>query len=410
MRGLVLILMLLTPSLMAVAAEREPFTIGYLEIAGDPRYDAVRGYTGLKLRTHHRPFPGAQVAARESRATGRALGLTLGLERVEATDAAGLAAEIRRMRDEAGIRFFLVDADAETLLALANATRDDAVLLFNVSEPADSLRRADCRANLMHVIPSRAMLMDGLAQYLASRNWRRVLVLRGERPADAITVAAFEGSARKFGLKIAAVKDFLLSNDPRNRAQNNIALMTAEPNHDVIFLADDYGEFGRYVPYQTRLPRPVVGAQGLTANAWHWAWERHGAPQLNQRFDRLADREMTDADWAAWAAYKLVVEAVARGGGGDGSGDRGGDGGGDGGAGGGDFEAIAGYLKGDLLTFDAYKGNPASFRAWNNQLRQPILLHTHNAVAARAPLNGFLHRRDVLDTLGIDEPESDCRF
>ncbi|MCK5624155.1 MAG: amino acid ABC transporter substrate-binding protein, partial [Alphaproteobacteria bacterium] len=60
--------------------------------------------------------------------------------------------------------------------------------------------------------------------------------------------------------------------------------------------------------------------------------------------------------------------------------------------------------------FDAYKGNPASFRPWNNQLRQPILLHTHNAVAARAPLDGFLHRRDVLDTLGIDEPESKCRF
>jgi ABC transporter substrate binding protein (PQQ-dependent alcohol dehydrogenase system) len=295
------------------------------------------------------------------------------------------------LRDGAGIRFFLVDADAEALLQLADLTRDDAVLLFNVSEPADGLRREGCRANVMHVIPSRAMLMDGLAQYLASRNWRRVLVLRGERPDDAAAVAAFERSARKFGLKIAAVKDFLLSNDPRNRAQNNIALMTAGPDHDVVFLADGYGEFGRYVPYQTHLPRPVVGAQGLAASAWHWAWERHGAPQLNQRFDRQAGREMKDADWAAWAAYKVIVEAVAR-------------------TGGADFEAVAAYLKGEALRFDAYKGNPASFRPWNNQLRQPILLHTHNAVVARAPLDGFLHRRDVLDTLGIDEPESDCRI
>lgn len=388
MRRLVLIFMALT-LLPAIAAAREPFTIGYLEIAGDPRYAEVRNYTGLKLKTVRRPFPGAEVAARESRATGRALGLKLGLERVEAVDAAALAAEIRRMRDETGIRFFLVDADAETLLEIADATKDDGVLLFNVSEPADRLRGEDCRANVMHMIPSRAMLMDGLAQYLVARNWRRVLVLRGEQPEDTVSAAAFERSARKFGLKIVAVKDFLLSNDPRNRGQNNIALMTAEPDHDVIFLADDYGEFGRYVPYQTHLPRPVVGAQGLEANAWHWAWERHGAPQLNQRFDKQAGREMKDADWAAWAAYKVTVEAVTR-------------------AGGTDFDAVTAYLKGEALRFDAYKGNPASFRPWNNQLRQPVLLHTHNAVAARAPLDGFLHRRDVLDTLGIDEPESKC--
>ncbi len=388
MRRLVLIFMALT-LLPAIAVAREPFTIGYLEIADDPRYAEVRNYTGLKLKTVRRPFPGAEVAARESRATGRALGLKLELERVEAVDAAALAAEIDRMRDETGIRFFLVDADAEALLEIADATKDDGVLLFNVSEPADRLRGEDCRANVMHMIPSRAMLMDGLAQYLVARNWRRVLVLRGEQPEDTVSAAAFERSARKFGLKIVAVKDFLLSNDPRNRGQNNIALMTAEPDHDVIFLADNYGEFGRYVPYQTHLPRPVVGAQGLEANAWHWAWERHGAPQLNQRFDKRAEREMKDADWAAWAAYKVIVEAVAR-------------------AGGTDFDAVTAYLKGEALRFDAYKGNPASFRPWNNQLRQPVLLHTHNAVAARAPLDGFLHRRDVLDTLGIDEPESKC--
>jgi ABC transporter substrate binding protein (PQQ-dependent alcohol dehydrogenase system) len=135
----------------------------------------------------------------------------------------------------------------------------------------------------------------------------------------------------------------------------------------------------------------VAGSQGLRASAWHWAWERHGAPQLNQRFDKQAGREMTDADWAAWAAYKLIVEAAAR-------------------TGSTDFNAVTAWLKGDVLRFDAYKGNPASFRPWNNQLRQPILLHTHNAVTARAPLDGFLHRSDVLDTLGIDEPESKCRL
>ncbi|MBE9556622.1 MAG: amino acid ABC transporter substrate-binding protein, partial [Proteobacteria bacterium] len=72
MRRLVLIFMALT-LMPAIAVAREPFTIGYLEIADDPRYAEVRNYTGLKLKTVRRPFPGAEVAVRESRATGRAL-------------------------------------------------------------------------------------------------------------------------------------------------------------------------------------------------------------------------------------------------------------------------------------------------------------------------------------------------
>ena len=388
---IVLFLALMFPLSLARAAEPTPFTVGYLEIADDPRYAEVRNYTGLKLKTRKRPFPGAEAARHETGVIGRALGLKLGLERARGATPEALAAAARTLRDQAGIRFFIVDADAKALLALADALRGDGVLLFNISEIADRLRRGNCRANLMHVIPSRAMLTDAMAQYLAMRNWRRVLVLRGALPADTALSASFERSARKFGLKITAVKDFVLSNDPRERGQNNIRLLTAEPDHDVVFLADSEGEFGRYVPYQTQKPRLVVGTEGLVASAWHWAWERHGAPQLNQRFERTAKREMQDADWAAWAAYRMIVEALSR-------------------TRSTEFETLAAYFKGDALKFDAYKGNPASFRPWNNQLRQPILVHTHNAVAARAPLDGFLHQRDVLDTLGIDEAESNCLF
>ena len=46
------------------------------------------------------------------------------------------------------------------------------------------------------------------------------------------------------------------------------------------------------------------------AEAWHWAWPRHGAPQLTGRFEKQAKRHMGSADWAAWIAVKAVVEAV----------------------------------------------------------------------------------------------------
>ncbi len=218
-----------------------------------------------------------------------------------------------------------------------------------------------------------------------------MLLLEGEAEADKALNAAFQEAARKFRIEIVDVRPFVLSNDPRVRDQTNIPLLTGGVDHDVIFLADTLGEFGRYVPYRTYDARPIVGTEGLTAATWHWTWERHGAPQLNQRFDRIAGRRMTGADWAAWTAVKATVEAMVRT----------------------ESRAIAdirAFLVSDDFVLDTYKGAPGSFRPWNNQLRQAILLHTHNAVVARAPIEGFLPRKNNLDTLGRDEPESACRF
>ena len=41
---------------------------------------------------------------------------------------------------------------------------------------------------------------------------------------------------------------------------------------------------------------------------------------------------------------------------------------------------------------------------------KPILLHTHNAVVRRAPLTGFLHPVQNMDTLGYDRGDQMCRF
>jgi ABC transporter substrate binding protein (PQQ-dependent alcohol dehydrogenase system) len=262
---------------------------------------------------------------------------------------------------------------------------------MNVRQTADGLRGADCSPVLFHTIPSDAMLMDGLAQYLYKQNWTKVLVLVGEAPGDAVLASAFQNSARKFGLRIADMRTFVLGNDPRERGQNNIRLLTEGVDYDVVFLADTVGEFGRYVPYGTYEPRPVVGSEGLIADGWHWTWERSGGPQLNQRFNKAAGRQMSGLDLAAWAAVKSVVEAIRH-------------------AGAADPEKLRAALVSDDFALDTYKGLPASFRAWDHQLRQPVLLHTYNAVIASAPIEGFLHQTNTLDTLGIDGPETQCRL
>ena len=51
-----------------------------------------------------------------------------------------------------------------------------------------------------------------------------------------------------------------------------------------------------------------------------------------------------------------------------------------------------------------------SVRPWDHQLRQAILLAAPYEVVANAPVEGFLHRSNVLDTLGDDEPETPCHL
>jgi ABC transporter substrate binding protein (PQQ-dependent alcohol dehydrogenase system) len=387
----VLITALIAGSLApARAAEKQVFDFAYLYREGDPAYERTRAYTGLRLRDRSRPLDGARLARKESGILGRALGLEFGLREEALAGAQTPLARIEALMAE-GVRVFLLDLGVDEVAALGRALKDREVLLFNPRHGADSLRGEACSPVLFHTLPSDAMLMDGLAQFLVKRNWREVLMLVGEREADKTLARAFEAAARKFGLEISDSRDFILSNDPRERDQNNLAILTGGVDYDVVFLADALGEVGRFLPYQTQDPRPVVGGEGLLAGAWHWTWERHGAPQLNQRFDKLAGRRMTGEDWAAWAAVKVVVEAIAR-------------------TESTAIPALYAYLRGDRLTFDSYKGVPGSFRPWDNQLRQAVLLHTHNAVIARAPLEGFLHERNSLDSLGRDEAESACRF
>jgi ABC transporter substrate binding protein (PQQ-dependent alcohol dehydrogenase system) len=50
-----------------------------------------------------------------------------------------------------------------------------------------------------------------------------------------------------------------------------------------------------------------------------------------------------------------------------------------------------------------------SFRPWDGQLRQPLLLTDGQGVISTAPVEGVLHPKNALDTLGADAPEKLCK-
>jgi len=365
--------------------------IGYVDIVGDPRHENRMGFASIPLEIRGRPYEGAALAIDDGVMIGRAVGIEfqLAVARAKTPESDAFLGEVRKLRTERGARFILADAPAEVLAPVARALQGAGLLLFNVSAEDDALRGRDCAAHLLHLVPSTAMRTDALLQYIVARKWRDVLVLEGPSSRDGNFVSAFERSTRRFGAKIVAKRRFVVGSDPRDRDQNNLALLTGGVSYDVVFVADESLELARFLPYQTLSPRPVIGSAGLTAEAWHWTWDRDGGPNLSRRFRRLASRPMRGEDWAAWIGVKAIIEAVLR-------------------TRSTDFATIAATLSAGDFRFDGSKGQALSFRSWDNQLRQPIQLATQDAVIAQAPLPQFLHARENLDTLGDDRSDSMC--
>ena len=373
------------------ASPQQLVKIGFVEIANDPRYEPIRAYERIILRTREHPLTGAEVGIDEAAALARVLKADFTLERITAQSAADLAPAVLAALD-AGTHFFLIDAPAEAFKPLAAAVRGRDMLLFNVSEPDDSLRRDLCAPEFVHVYPSRAQLMDALVQFAVSRKWRDLLVFEGPSPADAAMTAAFTHSAQKFGARIVADQHFKPGTDPRDREETNPALLSAiNRDFDAVFVADEAFDFARTVPYHLARPRPVVGSIDLEPVAWHWTWEHNGAPQVNSRFDKKSGgRHMEGPDWAAWVAGKMIVQSALR------TGDA-------------DFTNQRAFILG-YGSFDGDKGLALSVRPWDHQVRQAVLLAAPYEVVADTPIEGFLHRTNELDTLGDDEPESPCHL
>jgi ABC transporter substrate binding protein (PQQ-dependent alcohol dehydrogenase system) len=296
-----------------------------------------------------------------------------------------------------GDAIIVADLEAKDLLAVADLPEAGNSIIFNIRLGDDDLRGAQCRANVFHIAPSSAMRADALAQYLIWKKWPRWFLVKGTAPSDADYVAAVERAASRFGGKIVEEREYKFEpTNPRTdsghqQVQTQMPQLTqGAREHDVVWVADTVERFGEYVPYRVSDARPVVGTQGLIAVAWHRSYEQYAGTQMQNRFERFAKRIMTERDYSAWVAVRAIGEAVTR------SGKT-------------SVPDIRAYLLSDEFGVAAFKGEGLSFRRWDHQLRQPMLIAGARSLVSMSPQEGFLHEKDVLDTLGYDEPETKCK-
>lgn len=339
-------------------------------------------------------FAGARLATADNTTTGSFLGQTFVTTEISVPPEEAVAALQALIAD--GARFVTTMADAETTLALADAA-GDGVLILNATSPDDRLRGADCRANLLHLAPSRAMLTDALAQFLMTKRWDSWFLIEGSHPEDTALAESYKRSAAKFGATIVEDRVFEDTGGARSTDSGTVQVQAqmpvftqSAPEHDVVLAADETDVFASHLPYHTWDPRPVVGSAGLTPMTWHPASEAWGGAQLQTRFEAQSLRHMRPEDYNVWMGLRAVGEAATR-------------------TASTDPAVLREYILGPDFELGVFKGQPVTFRDWDGQLRQPILLAADNLVVSVSPQAAFVHQFSPLDTLGIDRPETECR-
>jgi ABC transporter substrate binding protein (PQQ-dependent alcohol dehydrogenase system) len=377
---------------VALAAQPLDVKIGYLR-----RPNHQETISLVQMPPPDDGLAGAEMAVKDNDTTGRFLNQRYSLIDMHLKAGDDPVAAVNQLAGQ-GVKLVVADLPADQLLKAADAGKAHGMLFFNAAALDDRLRQQDCRANVIHTAPSRAMLADGLAQYLVWKKWTRWLLVVGSHERDKLYADAIRRSAKRFGAKIVQERVFKDTGGARRtdsgvaQIQEQIPVFTQEaPSYDVLVAADESEVFANYLPYRTWDARPVVGSAGLVPTSWDASNSLWGGIQMQSRFTMQFKRLMTALDMQAWTAVRMIGEAVSR-------------------LNTTDDQKIFTFLKGPKLALGAFKGQKLTLRDWDLQLRQPILLTDGRTVVSVSPQPGFLHQFSELDTLGYDRPETKCKL
>jgi ABC transporter substrate binding protein (PQQ-dependent alcohol dehydrogenase system) len=384
-------LMTCTQLTAAVAADK--ISIGYLHSFEKGRLTI----SVLDQPADNLGLAGAEVGINDNNTTGRFMGQEFSLDEVKLSPDENMMPTLDKLYEQ-GVRFFVMDVSADNVLKAADHFKTKDVVIFNAGARDNMLRNEDCRNNVIHTAPSRAILADGLAQYLIWKKWRDWFLVFGSNSADKAWAASLRRAATRYGARIVSEKEYVDTGGSRQTDSGHAQVQMQMPvfsqdaeDHDVVVVADESEVFGTYLPYRTWLPRPVTGSAGLQPMSWHPSFEGWGAAQIQNRFAKHAGRRMQDIDMQAWTAVRMVGEAATR-------------------TKSADPAKIDAYIKDPEFSIAAFKGQKITLRDWNLQLRQPVLLADGKNVVSISPQSGFLHQFSELDTLGYDKPETNCQL
>lgn len=367
---------------MVAHANTSLVSLAYVKVDRPP----FAGVPGFLEKPEVEGIQGALSALNDANKTGKFLGYQLVMEQVILPRTLEMD-EVKKQNIQKATAI-LIDADPEvfekalTLLSELNAN----AIYFNIRNHDNGIRAKFCDSMLVHTSPSYQMKSDALGQWFRTKRVEDILVIVGPNIEDKMYSESFKTTAKLFKLDIVEQKDWQFSFDLRRSAFSEIPIFTrSRDKYEAVFVADYAQQFAYSLAYNTDILAPITGDAGLQALGWHETHEQWGARQLQNRFKESYGRAMTEYDYFAYTAVIAVSTAIQTA-----------------------TEKTGQTIYDSLLIEEtpvaAYKGRKLTFRPETRQLRQPLLLAHEGALVTSAPLPGFLHQTNDLDTLGANLP------
>ncbi|MBI4608202.1 MAG: ABC transporter substrate-binding protein [Candidatus Rokubacteria bacterium] len=384
--------------LSRTAAAQETYRIG-LVVPG-----------GARLEVGERIAFGVRLGLDEANVMAGLFGKRLELLQEVADGAEAVLSVGRRLvRQERAIGL-VGGADEASAEALRDAAQQGDALFLNVGASASRLRGSRCHRHAFHVEASLAMYVGAVQQWLLEQRklTRWALVTSDSSLGRDIGQVATAFLARRGRAPLATeqVPGGTQDWNPLLKRLGGLgpdAVFVGLEESDLPIFLRGYRSAGLTFQLAGAGVDPSALSAGDPADLagvwpvlWHHELQRFSARELNSRFRRRFGRPLEGRSWAAWAAVKLLGEAIVR-------------------TGSGDLAGLLRFLE-SAPPFDGHKGRPLTFRDWDHQLRQPMYLVTpRKPEPGREPWKGFevvaeVPARGDLDAIGEPKGESRCRF
>jgi branched-chain amino acid transport system substrate-binding protein len=359
---------------------------------------------------------GAQLGGEEADTTAAMFGTKVELIIDDAVGSAQIVPTTRKLIRQPGLAAIVGALDDAGTAVAAELTQQEKVVFLSSVARAGRLRGEQCHRYTFHIEPDLAMHVHAVGQWLVRNNRKRWYFIVAD---DALGQEVY-GNASRWLQAQGGTELGRSDTAPRQRDYTPVLESLAGQEIEVIFVAlmgEDLANFLGQVK-GSGIAALVAGAPldtiamwhvgpGVAAGVWAASWyhelERFSARELNRRFMRRFGKPAEAHAWANWAAVKLVVEGVLRGGSTEAA-------------------ALIDYLEG-AIAFDGHKGKPLTFRDWNHQLRQPLyVLKARDAKTENSrdlfelvgelppPTGREKSASELLDTIGEPKTESLCRL
>jgi ABC-type branched-subunit amino acid transport system substrate-binding protein len=360
----------------------------------------------------------AQLAAEEANYIAAAFGKVVRVLTEVATSPDDADKKAGKLVRQGGAKAIVGGGDDFLSQSIQAATAREGIIYLNTMSRSEALRGARCQRLTFHVEASLAMYADAIGQWLirGAKKTRWAFLTPDTEAGAEIEQLAERALKRQGGSTVgrqvvaAGTRDYRAALTSMAKASPDVLVINLGGPSLLTALAQ-IKELGLQVEVAGVVMEATEFWQAEPANLagvwpalWFHGFDRYSGRELNKRLAEAIGQPAESRSWANFTAAKTVWEAVLRGGRTDTAG-------------------LVSFLeKGQGL--DAHKGQPLTFRSWDHQLRQPLMVLRCRPPAAGAtrwdifdllgevPLRGTpgKNQEEILDTLGLAEAESACRF